>query len=91
MTRVLDSIGRSKVFWRRESGPGRLLERREGRSSAHRAQRDPARSTLLNLIAGVESPTKGANHLGRTTDRPLAAHRIVGQGIAKTHQTPERS
>ena len=47
------------------------------------------KSTLLNVISGVEKPTAGTVTLdGRRIDRK-PSHRIVGWGIAKTHQIPK--
>src|SRR5947209_17224177 len=83
------SIRRPQEFWRRESGPGRLLERSGGQVVGLIGPNGSGKSTLLNLIAGVERPTKGVITLdGRRIDR-WPAHRIVGQGIAKTHQIPK--
>src|SRR5438309_9611739 len=47
------------------------------------------KSTLLNIIAGLEKPTSGIVKLdGRRIDN-LRASRVVGYGLAKTHQIPK--
>ena len=47
------------------------------------------KSTLLNIIAGLEKPTSGSVKLdGKRIDN-LRADRVVGYGVAKTHQIPK--
>jgi|SRR5919108_384211 branched-chain amino acid transport system ATP-binding protein len=47
------------------------------------------KSTLLNIIAGLEKPTSGFVKLdGKRIDN-LHADRVVGYGVAKTHQIPK--
>src|SRR5947199_9386451 len=47
------------------------------------------KSTLLNVLAGIEKPTKGMVTVdGRRVDG-WPAHRMVGLGVAKTHQIPK--
>src|SRR6266508_3921017 len=47
------------------------------------------KSTLLNVIAGVEKPTNGTVTVdGRRVDG-WPPHRMVGLGVAKTHQIPK--
>src|SRR5207249_3183236 len=47
------------------------------------------KSTLLNIIAGLEKPTSGIVKLGSKRIDNLQAHRVVGYGLAMTHQLLE--
>jgi len=47
------------------------------------------KSTLLNIIAGLEKPTSGIVKLDRKRIDNLEANRVVGYGLAKTHQIPK--
>jgi len=89
MTRVLEVSDVHKYFGGVRAVQGVSLNVREGQVVGLIGPNGSGKSTLLNLIAGVERPTKGAiTWDGRRIDR-WPAHRIVGQGIAKTHQIPK--
>ena len=47
------------------------------------------KSTLLNIIAGLEKPTSGIVKLDSMRIDNLRANRVVGYGVAKTHQIPK--
>ena len=47
------------------------------------------KSTLLNIIAGLEKPTSGIVKLDSKRIDNLQANRVVGYGLAKTHQIPK--
>src|SRR5881398_3475617 len=47
------------------------------------------KSTLLNIIAGLEKPTSGIVRLDSKRIDNLQANRVVGYGLAKTHQIPK--
>jgi len=47
------------------------------------------KSTLLNIIAGLEKPTSGFVRLDNKRIDNLRANRVVGYGLAKTHQIPK--
>ena len=47
------------------------------------------KSTLLNIIAGLEKPTSGIVRLDNRRIDSLRANRVVGYGLAKTHQIPK--
>src|SRR5207244_3733583 len=47
------------------------------------------KSTLLNIIAGLEKPTSGIVKLDSRRIDNLRANRVVGYGLAKTHQIPK--
>ena len=47
------------------------------------------KSTLLNVVAGVLKPTSGKVKLDGRQIEGLRADRIVGLGVAKTHQIPK--
>ena len=47
------------------------------------------KSTLLNIIAGLEKPTSGIVKLDSKRIDNLRANRVVGYGLAKTHQIPK--
>ncbi len=47
------------------------------------------KSTLLNIIAGLEKPTSGIVKLDSKRIDNLRANRVVGYGVAKTHQIPK--
>src|SRR2546429_6498267 len=47
------------------------------------------KSTLLNIIAGLEKPTSGVVKLDSKRIDNLQANRVVGYGLAKTHQIPK--
>src|SRR6058998_928764 len=47
------------------------------------------KSTLLNIIAGLEKPTSGILKLDSQRIDNLQANRVVGYGLAKTHQIPK--
>src|SRR3989475_896706 len=47
------------------------------------------KSTLLNVIAGIEKPTKGTVTVDGRRVEGWPAHRMVGLGVAKTHQIPK--
>ena len=47
------------------------------------------KSTLLNIIAGLEKPTSGIVRLDSKRIDNLRANRVVGYGLAKTHQIPK--
>src|SRR5207249_9239677 len=47
------------------------------------------KSTLLNIIAGLEKPTSGFVRLDNERIDNLRANRVVGYGLAKTHQIPK--
>ena len=89
MTRVLEVSDVHKNFGGVRAVQGVSLKVREGQVVGLIGPNGSGKSTLLNLIAGVERPTKGAITLdGRRIDH-WPAHRVVGQGIAKTHQIPK--
>jgi len=89
MTRVLEVSDVHKDFGGVRAVQGMSLSVREGQVVGLIGPNGSGKSTLLNLIAGVERPTKGAITLdGRRIDH-WPAHRVVGQGIAKTHQIPK--
>ncbi len=89
MTHVLEVSEVHKYFGGVRAVQGVSLNVREGQVVGLIGPNGSGKSTLLNLIAGVERPTKGAISLdGQRIDR-WPAHRIVGQGIAKTHQIPK--
>src|SRR5438309_1271003 len=68
---------------------GVSLTLEEGRVIGLIGPNGSGKSTLCNLIAGVERPTKGTiTFAGQRIDR-WPAHRVVEQGIAKTHQIPK--
>src|SRR5438132_6197394 len=83
------SIGRSQEFWRRESGPGRLLEGSGGAGRrAHRAQRIRQVNTA-QPDCGRGAAHEGGDHLGRTTDRPLARPSSRWTGYCEDTPDPE--
>ena len=47
------------------------------------------KSTLLNIIAGTQKPSSGTVKLDGKKISGLRADRIVGLGVAKTHQIPK--
>src|SRR5216117_3692125 len=47
------------------------------------------KSTLLNIIAGLEKLTSGIVKLDSRRIDNLRANRVVGYGLAKTHQIPK--
>src|SRR5213594_4493379 len=89
MTHVLEVSEVHKYFGGVRAVQDKSLSVREGQVVGLIGPNGSGKSTLLNLIAGVERPTKGVITLdGRRIDR-WPAHRIVEQGIAKTHQIPK--
>lgn len=46
------------------------------------------KSTLLNIVAGLQKPTSGTVSLDGRKIGGMRADRIVGLGVAKTHQIP---
>jgi len=58
MTRVLE-VSDVTSIWRRESGPGRLLERSGGAGRRLIGPTDPASRRCLNLIAAWSGPRRG--------------------------------
>ena len=47
------------------------------------------KSTLLNIVAGLQKPTSGTVKLDGKKISGLRTDRIVGLGVAKTHQIPK--
>src|SRR5436189_5948241 len=47
------------------------------------------KSTLLNIIAGLEKPTSGIVRLDSKRIDNIRANRLVGYGLAKTHELPK--
>ena len=89
MTRVLEVSQVHKYFGGVRAVQGVSLTVQEGNVIGLIGPNGSGKSTLLNLIAGVMKPTKGTISLdGRRIDG-WPAHRIVEQGIAKTHQIPK--
>ncbi len=89
MTRVLEVSGVHKYFGGVRAVEGVSLTLAEGRVIGLIGPNGSGKSTLCNLIAGVEKPTKGAITLDGQRIDHWPAHRIVEQGIAKTHQIPK--
>jgi len=89
MTQVLEVSDVHKYFGGVRAVQGVSLTVREGQVVGLIGPNGSGKSTLLNLIAGVEKPTKGAIMLDAQRIDRWPAHRIVGQGIAKTHQIPK--
>ncbi len=52
-------------------------------------QNGSGKSTLLNIIAGLEKLTSGIVKLDSRRIDNLRANRVVGYGLAKTHQIPK--
>ena len=89
MTQVLEVSDVHKYFGGVRAVQGVSLTVREGQVVGLIGPNGSGKSTLLNLIAGVERPTKGTITLDAQRIDRWPAHRIVGQGIAKTHQIPK--
>jgi ABC-type branched-subunit amino acid transport system ATPase component len=89
MTHVLEVSGVHKYFGGVRALDGVSLSLAEGRVVGLIGPNGSGKSTLCNLIAGVEKPTKGTITLDRQRIDRWPAHRIVEQGIAKTHQIPK--
>ncbi len=89
MTQVLEVSDVHKYFGGVRAVQGVSLSVREGQVVGLIGPNGSGKSTLLNLIAGVERPTKGTITLDAQRIDRWPAHRIVGQGIAKTHQIPK--
>lgn len=47
------------------------------------------KSTLLNIVAGLQKPTSGSVSLDGRKIAGMRADRVVGLGVAKTHQIPK--
>src|SRR2546423_12469814 len=89
MTRVLEVSQVHKYFGGVRAVEGVSLTLEEGRVIGLIGPNGSGKSTLCNLIAGVEKPTKGTiTFAGQRIDH-WPAHRVVEQGIAKTHQIPK--
>jgi len=89
MTRMLEVSQVHKYFGGVRAVEGVSLTLEEGRVIGLIGPNGSGKSTLCNLIAGVERPTKGTiTFAGQRIDR-WPAHRVVEQGIAKTHQIPK--
>lgn len=89
MTRVLEVSEVHKYFGGVRAVQGVSLTVQEGQVVGLIGPNGSGKSTLCNLIAGVEKPTKGAITLDSLRIDRWPAHRIVEQGIAKTHQIPK--
>src|SRR5256885_10170143 len=89
MTRLLEVSEVHKYFGGVRAVEGVSLTLEEGRVIGLIGPNGSGKSTLCNLIAGVEKPTKGTiTFAGQRIDH-WPAHRVVEQGIAKTHQIPK--
>jgi len=89
MTRVLEVSQVHKYFGGVRAVQGVSLTVQEGNVIGLIGPNGSGKSTLLNLIAGVMKPTKGRISLDGQRIDGWPAHRIVEQGIAKTHQIPK--
>ncbi|TMA08129.1 MAG: ABC transporter ATP-binding protein [Methanobacteriota archaeon] len=89
MTRVLEVSQVHKYFGGVRAVQGVSLAVQEGNVIGLIGPNGSGKSTLLNLIAGVMKPTKGRISLDGQRIDGWPAHRIVEQGIAKTHQIPK--
>src|SRR5438132_57411 len=89
MTRVLEVSGVHKHFGGVRAVQDVTFTLEEGRVVGLIGPNGSGKSTLCNVIAGMEKPTKGTITFdGQRIDR-WPAHRVVEQGIAKTHQIPK--
>src|SRR6266511_3654698 len=89
MSRTLKASEIHKYFGGVKAVQGVSLSLDVGRIVGLIGPNGSGKSTLLNVIAGVERPRKGTVTVdGRRVDR-WPVHRMVGLGIAKTHQIPK--
>ena len=89
MSPTLEASGIHKYFGGVKAVQGVSLALEGGRIVGLIGPNGSGKSTLLNVLAGVEKPTKGTVTVdGRRVDW-WPAHRMVGLGIAKTHQIPK--
>lgn len=89
MSRTLEVSNVHKYFGGVQAVRGVSLTLGEGGVVGLIGPNGSGKSTLLNVIAGVEKPTKGTIKIGDRRIEGLAPHRIVAEGIAKTHQIPK--
>jgi ABC-type branched-subunit amino acid transport system ATPase component len=89
MSRTLEVMNVHKNFGGVQAVRGVSLTLEEGRIVGLIGPNGSGKSTLLNLIAGVEKPTKGTIRVGGQWIQGMAPHRVVAEGIAKTHQIPK--
>jgi len=89
VSRALEARDIHKYFGGVRAVQGVSLQLEVGRIVGLIGPNGSGKSTLLNVLAGVEKPTKGTVTIdGRRVDR-WPTHRIVGLGVAKTHQIPK--
>lgn len=89
MSRTLEVSNVHKYFGGVLAVRGVSLTLREGGVVGLIGPNGSGKSTLLNVIAGVEKPTKGTIKIGDRRIEGMAPHRIVAEGIVKTHQIPK--
>src|SRR3989454_9597981 len=89
MSRTLEASEIHKYFGGVKAVQGVSLTLETGRIMGLIGPNGSGKSTLLNVLAGIEKPTKGTVTVdGRRVDG-WPAHRMVGLGVAKTHQIPK--
>src|SRR2546426_12492926 len=89
MSRTLEASDVHKYVGGVKAVQGASLTWEAGRIVGLIGPNGSGKSTLLNVIAGIDKPTKGTVTLDGRRVEGWPAHRMVGLGVAKTHQIPK--